>query len=317
MAPYQRLLSARSDGMWDQSTATNTFRPVAAVEHPRTKYRLLTATEVPPWYAHNSFLLTGYRPVTRSTRLCLESLRCLHNETVNIYSHLVPAGIAVISNGVFHLYFRNRYPTASCADQLAFHVYLCTSILCFGISSIYHTLLCHSEDYVKLWALLDYVAIIFQTLGSFISGIYVSFYCEPGLQKLYWTMIGVLGLLTATVVVSPRFQSSKWRKLRLSTFVATGFSALAPMIHASIIFPYAQWNQQAGLGYYLLEGLSIITGTIFYATRFPESWMPERFDIWGASHQIFHIFVVLGAVIHVWAILSVFDYVHENPRCLV
>ncbi|QSS65641.1 hypothetical protein I7I51_06487 [Histoplasma capsulatum] len=39
------------------------------------------------------------------------------------------------------------------------------------------------------------------------------------------------------------------------------------MIHAAIIFPYAQWNQQVGLGYYLLEGMVIIIGTIFYADR--------------------------------------------------
>ena len=186
MALYRRLSPARDNG--EQGSAHK--RP--AVKQPKTKHQLLAASEVPSWCAHNPFLRTGYRPVTGSVALCVESLRYVHNETVNIYSHLVPAAIAVASNGLLHLYFRARYPNAPGMDQLVFHIYLCTSVLCFGISSIYHTLLCHSEPYADLWGRLDYVTIVFQTLGSFISGIYIGFYCEPGLQKLYWTMVGSL-----------------------------------------------------------------------------------------------------------------------------
>ncbi|KAI0483656.1 hypothetical protein F4859DRAFT_512304 [Xylaria cf. heliscus] len=50
-------------------------------------------------------------------------------------------------------------------------------------------------------------------------------------------------------------------------------------------------------------------------THFPESWAPQKFDIWGASHQIFHLFVVLSAAIHVWGILTVYDWVYNNPQC--
>lgn len=31
------------------------------------------------------------------------------------------------------------------------------------------------------------------------------------------------------------------------------------------------------------------------AARIPESWAPGRFDYFGSSHQIFHVFVLLGA----------------------
>ncbi|KAF5856428.1 hypothetical protein ETB97_007425 [Aspergillus alliaceus] len=128
---------------------------------------------------------TGYRPINGSVRLCVDSLRSIHNETVNVYSHLVPATIALSSKGFLHLYFRGRYPTASLVGQLALYVYLTTSVLCLGTLSAYHTLLCHSEAYSDLWGCLDYVAIILQTIGSFASGIYVTFYCYSGLQKLY------------------------------------------------------------------------------------------------------------------------------------
>ena len=50
-------------------------------------------------------------------------------------------------------------------------------------------------------------------------------------------------------------------------------------------------------------------------SHFPERWKPERFDIWGASHQIFHVFVVLAAVIHMYALFAVFDWIYKNSQC--
>ncbi|CAI7606741.1 unnamed protein product [Penicillium palitans] len=295
--------------------------------------RLLNRDEVPSWYGHNPYIRTSYRPVTPSISRCLSSLLYLHNETVNVYSHLIPATIALLGNGLLYVYFSASFPDATWADQLVFHIYLTTSVICFGISSAYHTFLCHSARYTDLWGRLDYVAIVFQILGSFISGIYIGFYCEPHLQKLYWSMIGSLGFLTGFVVVHPKLQSQKWRLLRLSTFVATGLSAFAPIIHAASIFPYKQLDQQAGLRYYYLEGLVIVIGVLFYAVRllfqnglmqdeadwwqthFPESRRPGSFDIWGSSHQVFHISVVIGAIVHLYGILVAFHWNYEHQRC--
>lgn len=69
-------------------------------------------------------------------------------------------------------------------------------------------------------------------------------------------------------MVHPKLQSQKWRLLRLSTIVATGLSAFAPIIHAASIFPYEQLDQQAGLRYYYLEGLVIVVGVLLYAVRY-------------------------------------------------
>lgn len=54
---------------------------------------------------------------------------------------------------------------------------------------------------------------------------------------------------------------------------------------------------------------------ILAKSHFPESWKPGKFDIWGASHQVFHIFVVLAAGVHLYGIISAFRWNYENPRC--
>ncbi|KAJ4303846.1 hypothetical protein N0V88_001443 [Collariella sp. IMI 366227] len=227
--------------------------------------RLLLNTEVPAWYS-DSLILTGYRPVTYSVRFCFSSLTYLHNETVNIYSHLVSALISVILAAMASRYFSATFPTATRTDRLVYEIYLATSVACFAISSLYHTLLCHSRYYRDLWVRIDYVAILFQIFGSFISGIYIGFYCEPHLQKLYWSMITLLSALTAFVVINPRLQSRRYRVLRTCSFIATGLSAFAPIIHAATIFPYGQLDKQAGLRYYYLEGVMVIFGPGFYTT---------------------------------------------------
>lgn len=269
----------------DEISSNTDYNASPLLKRPESSHsrpRLLNSEDVPSWYAHNAYLRTGYRPVNSSARLCFQSLAYIHNETVNIYSHLIPALAALLGHGLLYLYFASTFPRAYWSDQLVFHIYLATSMVCFGISSTYHTLLCHSGQFADLWGRFDYVAIVSQILGSFISGIYIGFYCEPHLQKLYWSMvrdnpllqwnhhlisyqISILSLLTGFVVVHPRLQSKEWRVFRLSTFVATGLSAFAPIIHACFLFPYEQLDQQAGVRYYYLEGLVIIIGVLFYA----------------------------------------------------
>ncbi|KAK0668459.1 mPR-like GPCR protein [Cercophora samala] len=276
--------------------------------------QLLTNTEVPEWYT-DSFILAGYRPVTNSVKFCFHSLVYLHNETVNIYSHLLPAIACIILASLVEWYFKVSFPKASQTDRLIFKVYLATSVICFTISSLYHTLLCHSRSCHDLWVCIDYLAILVQILGSIASGIYLGFYCEPKLQTLYWSIIAAVSLATAVITVHPRLQTPRYRLLRTMSFVATGLSAFAPIIHAASIFPYPQLDKQAGLRYYYAEGLIVLLGVVFYITRFPESWKPGVFDIWGASHQIFHILIVTSAAVHLYGIISAFRWNYENPRC--
>lgn len=66
--------------------------------------QLLSNKEVPFWYFQN-YIYTGYRPVNHSIQFCFRSLGYLHNETVNIYSHLVPALIALVLAFLVTRYF--------------------------------------------------------------------------------------------------------------------------------------------------------------------------------------------------------------------
>jgi len=58
-----------------------------------------------------------------------------------------------------------------------------------------------------------------------------------------------------------------------------------------------------------------VTFTDKSQSRVPESLKPLTFDIWGSSHQIFHVLVVLAVVVHLVGIGSAFDYNYTHRRC--
>jgi hypothetical protein len=52
----------------------------------------------------------------------------------------------------------------------------------------YYTLISHSAELSHVWLRFDFVGIVALTLGDFVLGIYMVFYCEPTSQKGYWTI---------------------------------------------------------------------------------------------------------------------------------
>ena len=151
--------------------------------------RLLSFQEIPDWHKDNEFVLHGYRPEFKAARACLNSLYYLHNETVNIYTHLIPATLTILAEGLFFQYLDRHYPNAKKTDYIIFGFFILTAVICYLISSTYHTMMCHSEHISQLWLRVDFIGIVILTLGDFVSGIYLVFYCEPLLQKIYWSMV--------------------------------------------------------------------------------------------------------------------------------
>lgn len=214
----------------------------------------------------------------------------IHNESVNIYSHLIPAVAFLLGEWYIQYYLISRYSNITCADFFIFSFFLLTAVICLALSTTYHTLMNHSYKVEQLWLRLDLIGIVVLTLGDFVSGIYMVFWCEPLERKIYWSMvsrylhnlfrfsslmsnahfdlqIGILGLITIFIMVNPRFQGPKFRAFRALTFVATGLSGFAPLIHGIKIFGISQMMKQSGMPYYLVEGGFLLSGALLYVVR--------------------------------------------------
>ena len=167
--------------------------PESSAPHKETNgsKKLLEYNDVPSWHQDNKYILSGYRPETNSTKKCFASWFYIHNETANIYTHLVPAIAAIIAETMLFRFFQVRYPASTMADRAVFAIFLLAAAVCLGMSSSYHTLMNHSASTSNLWLRLDYVGIVILIIGNFIPGTYMVFYCEPTLQKVYWSMVSI------------------------------------------------------------------------------------------------------------------------------
>ena len=145
--------------------------------------------DLPSWQQDNHYIHSGYRPASNSFYKSFSSLGYLHNESVNIYSHLIGAFLFSILGFVLYTIIRPRYGSATAGDVLAFGCFFLGAALCLGMSATYHAISNHSQHIARFGNKLDYVGIVFLITGSFIPSIYYGFYCQPRLQRAYWTMV--------------------------------------------------------------------------------------------------------------------------------
>lgn len=93
--------------------------------------------------------------------------------------------------------------------------------------------------------------------------------------------------------------------------------------------------EYAGMKWYLLELTFYGTGVALYAVclpshpsprrdkgsdkhlqfRIPERLAPGKFDIWGSSHQIFHVAILFAMYTHLAAMLQGFTSAYTLDMC--
>lgn len=144
---------------------------------------------LPHWQRDNQYIVRGYRRATNSYRQCFASLSYMHNETVNIYTHLLGSLAFILLAPSFYNIIRMSCREASNDDLYVFSCFFAGAITCLGMSATYHTISNHSEAVHKFGNKLDYLGIVFLIWGSFIPSIYYGFGCHPQWINTYWTMV--------------------------------------------------------------------------------------------------------------------------------
>lgn len=188
-----------------------------------------------------------------------------------------------------------------------FFVFLGGSMFCLLSSSICHLFYCHSKHLNLLLLQMDYVGIAVMIITSFFPPIYYIFQCSPHWQLAYLIGITAMGVCIVITLLTPAFSTGKYRSFRAVLFMSMGFFGLIPAVHALVV----NWNdphRNLILGYESAMAVSYLTGTMFYVSRIPERWKPGWFDLTGHSHQIFHVFVIMGALAHYGAAKIFLDY---------
>ena len=96
----------------------------------------LTFPEIPDWYKDNKYILSKYRNTDKNYLYYLYSIFKLHNETFNIWTHLIGAvlflSVGIYSN--FHFNLKEYWSQYICINLYIFSIFTT-----FLFSSIMHT----------------------------------------------------------------------------------------------------------------------------------------------------------------------------------
>ena len=95
---------------------------------------LLSWQDVSAWQQDNRFIRSHYRPESFSYISCLASVLNLHNQSINIYTHLVGTIFFISGAFWFHQDLVARYESASQTDVFVFDCFFFGAISCLTFS---------------------------------------------------------------------------------------------------------------------------------------------------------------------------------------
>ncbi|ESK94704.1 hemolysin-iii channel protein izh2 [Moniliophthora roreri MCA 2997] len=284
---------------------------------PRNKSTTVSWQHLEEWQKDNQYILTGYRRVQYHWKGCFESIYgYLHNETVNIHSHLW-GGVLYLC--MFFIVRPSQLTPhqATWLDTTLFATFFFSAAFCHFSSALFHTSMCHSQEVESRVHACDYLGIIVLNLGSHYPLLYYGYFCEPEYRMWSIVIITVLGLAAGFVVLDPEYTKPTHIGTRTTIFLALGFYSLLPICHWLVIHGATVTLNDTGVKWFLLSGSFYVGGALLYANRVPERFRPGKFDYFFASHQIFHVCVVVGAYLHYVFISIALDHFHGQLECRI
>ncbi|KAK8824902.1 hypothetical protein WA538_005568, partial [Blastocystis sp. DL] len=177
-------------------------------------------------------------------------------------------------------------------------VFIACAIWCMGGSAIYHQYYCTSFIVSNVLQTIDYCGICILISGSYVPVIYYTFYCYP---KALWIHLGIvifINVCNVCVMATPKFRQPKYRPIRARCFTIVACYAVFLLIHIYILDGFNNPIFTVMFWYIVGMGSTYILGAVFYGTRIPEKYFPGYFDYVFASHQLFHVCIVIAALFH-------------------
>ena len=230
------------------------------------------------------------RPISISYSDCASSMWSLHDETINIWSHLVAACLFMHAA----VQFMARHTTAVSRESCAVVLYLLGATVCFSLSAIYHTFANHRN--AGIWQRMDHfgiAAFIWASSSAFSTLCFARYRATQHCYMLLLTVLAVLSLCQLGVDVT-HWAEISWA--RVSTHAVFGSLASLPALHCAcnVTRPSSKAQRRLLRSFWALVALGGIGGAI-YATELLEQVKSTEHSLVGTSHQAMHIFAVAGA----------------------
>jgi len=262
--------------------------------------RLLSIHECPEYFKDNVYILSGYRPPGLSPLEYLKGIFQVHNDAFNVWSHLFGA-LLFIGLLPYTIAFVNEHSSDATKKELdvsAFSVFLVAGFLMFSCSAAYHVFWPMSETTALTCAKIDYMGIIFMIWGSYYPFIRFLFYDDASMYVRYASFLSAVAVACGCALLPNYMQKPRYRWIRQLVF--WGLGAVIPVVIVQGSCTYGVSSREMKLfAYPSLYGCTVyLVGSVLFAMQAPEKYLPGRCDKCGSSHNIMHVCVIIGSLMH-------------------
>ncbi|CAM1301615.1 PAQR6 (predicted) [Pycnogonum litorale] len=253
-------------------------------------------------------ILTGYRPLGTTLKSCAASCLVSTNETLNVWTHGIPALLTLIC--IVYLPYLNDTVDWTSPISWPCLYFLLTTFTHLFVSALAHTFNSCSFESYQCWFFCDYTAVSFTGLGIAVANDAYAF--RPILDDTYFrcSFLYVAALSTATFTFMTCYYRNRMNFIALKIWLFSNsvlhyIWVYYPIVHRLLtcVDRSTLLCDQQAIDYYRYHIFLMLLSGIIFALHFPEIIWPGRFDIYGHSHQLFHMINFIASIMMLAAIL--------------
>ena len=202
-------------------------------------------------------------------------------EIFNMTSHIVGGALGIVALVlcvVFSAIHRNAFAVVSSV------IYGVMMIVLYTMSSIYHGLKPERKA-KKVFQILDHCSIFLLIAGSYTPFCLVTF--REYNSALGWTIFGIIWSMAVLGIVLNSIDIKNYKKFSMICYLGMGWC----IIFTANLLP--KLLGIAGVVLLVLGGVAYTVGAVLYGVGKKKKYM----------HSIFHLFIVLGSILHFFCIL--------------
>uniref|UniRef100_UPI0037E97FBD membrane progestin receptor beta n=1 Tax=Semicossyphus pulcher TaxID=241346 RepID=UPI0037E97FBD len=272
----------------------------------------VTASQVPSLF-REPYILSGYRPVRQDWRCYPLSLFQRHNESLNIWTHLLAVPLLLFrwwaNVGTLGYTFD--------AASLPLGVFMLSALTYLFFSVAAHLLQSRSEHAHYFFFFLDYVGVAVHQYGCSLANYFYS--SEPAWREscvallflpgaMFFAWFSCAGCCFAKSVYQRPYPLER-KICQLIPVTLAYLLDMSPVAHRLFT---VSWTQEPSLPFHVLQIASFLLSALFFSCPIPERFFPGHCDFVGQGHQIFHLFLSLCTVLQLEALFQ--DYARRRDR---
>ncbi|XP_041358878.1 membrane progestin receptor beta-like [Gigantopelta aegis] len=255
-----------------------------------------TKEEVPKLF-REPHVETGFRHLHQPWRYYILSLFQIHNECMNVWTHVIAllmtmARVAIFAREFDLIYDKFMWPFTAC---------LLSMLVLYMCSSFAHCFQNKSELVHYTCFMIDYAGIGLYGLGSVI--IHHAYCLHPNMIASFVHSYSIpVGVILAILVciccsISKTFYSRPYpytrRLWQVISVVAVYIWLILPVWHRVHLYLTDQVPWDSGMGHHIQQMMWFVAGGFFFGSDIPQRFFPGKFDFLGHSHQLFHICIMM------------------------